>query len=416
MTNSTNPIQPIKKENRIIYLDILRGIAIFFIFSANIVYFSGHFTFPEEGRLPSTLFIFDKTLDFILYTLVDGKFYSLFSLLFGIGFAIQHHNLTKHNKPFAPFFKHRMFWLLIFGLIHLHIFWLGDILTLYALLGFVLILFVNFKNKQLITWAIVLILLPILNWLVINVIGWHYPQFFFELNSKYYEHFNLPIMETNGIKRSNFGAYILNENIIDFVKMNIGNTFLRIGGILNEGRVFKVLGIFLIGLWAGRKILTENLLENTTFLKKVVIWGICIGLPISAFRAYITFFADKTEIWELLYTISYALGTVPLAMGYAALLAIIYKKIPFLNGFAFVGKMALSNYLFQTALAITIFYGIGFSFAGKLGFTVIIGIAILIYSIQVLLSMWWLKSHSFGPMEWLWRQLTYKKLFRKKND
>lgn len=408
MTKNSMSIHPVKKEERIIYLDILRGIAIFFIFSANIVYFSGHFTFPEEGRLASTIFIFDEYLDFILYTLVDGKFYSLFSLLFGIGFAIQHHNLTKNNKPFAPFFKRRMFWLLIFGLIHLHIFWLGDILTLYALLGFVLILFVNFKNKQLITWAIIFILLPIVNWFIINVLGLNYPGFFFNLNSQYYEHFNLPMMENNGIKRSNFGAYLLNENILNFFKMNIGNTFLRIGGILNEGRIFKVLGIFLIGLWAGRKILNENLLENTSFLKKVAFWGICLGLPISAFRAYIEFYAEDLEIWQLLYTISYALGTVPLAMGYAALLAIIYKKIPFLNGFAFVGKMALSNYLFQTALAIIIFYGIGFSFAGKLGFTVIILIALSVYSLQVLFSKWWLKSHAFGPMEWLWRQLTYK--------
>ena len=413
MTNKNNLIQPVKKENRIIYLDILRGIAIFFIFSANIVYFSGHFTFPEEGRLPSTLFIFDKTLDFILYSLVDGKFYSLFSLLFGIGCAIQHQNLTKHNKPFAPFFKRRMFWLLIFGLIHLHIFWLGDILTLYAILGLVLIFFVNFTNRKLITYASVLILLPILNWFIINVIGWNYPMFFFKLNSQYYEYFNLPMIENNGIKRSNFGAYILNENILDFLKMNIGNSFLRIGGILNEGRIFKVLGIFLIGLWAGRKILNENLLENSSFLKKVAIWGIFIGLPMSFFRGYIEFYAQRTEIWNLLHTITYAFGTLPLAMGYAALLAIFYKKIPLLKGFELVGKMALSNYLFQTALAITIFYGIGFSFAGKLGFTVIIGIAILIYSVQVLLSMWWLKSHSFGPMEWLWRQLTYNKLFKK---
>lgn len=408
MNKKSESIHPVRKEERIVYLDILRGIAIFFIFSANIVYFSGHFTFPEEGRLASTLFIFDEYLDFILYTLVDGKFYSLFSLLFGIGFAIQHHNLTKNNKPFAPFFKRRMFWLLIFGLIHLHIFWLGDILTLYAFLGFVLILFVNFKNKQLITWAIIFILLPIINWFIINILGLNYPSFFFNLNSQYYEHFNLPMIENNGIRRSNFGAYLLNENIMNFFKMNIGNTFLRIGGILNEGRIFKVLGIFLIGLWAGRKILNENLLENTSFLNKVAFWGICLGLPISAFRAYIEFYAEDLEIWQLLYTISYALGTVPLAMGYAALLAIIYKKIPFLNGFAFVGKMALSNYLFQTALAITIFYGIGFSFAGKLGFTVIIIIALSIYGLQVLFSKWWLKSHAFGPMEWLWRQLTYK--------
>ena len=409
-------IQPIKKENRIYYLDILRGIAIFFIFSANIVYFSGHFDFPKEARIHSTLFAFDDYLDFILYALVDGKFYSLFSLLFGIGCAIQHNNLTKNNKPIAPFFRRRMSWLLMFGLIHLLFFWIGDILTLYALLGFVLIWFVDCRNKKLLYLAGILILLPILNWVVIYILGWNYPLFFFNLNGQYFEYFNLPIFEFQGFKMTDFRAYLLNENLLDFFKMNIGNSLIRIGSILDEGRIFKVLGIFLIGLWTGRKIIHENLLENISFLKKVAFWGICIGLPISFFRAYIHFYADKSTLWELTYTISYAFGTVPLAMGYAALLALTYKKIPFLYGFAYVGKMALSNYLMQTILATTLFYGVGFNLAGKLGFTVIICIAIAIYSIQVIGSQIWLKTHKFGPMEWLWRQLTYKTLTKKDNS
>ncbi|MGZ0016368.1 DUF418 domain-containing protein [Yeosuana sp. AK3] len=407
MTNSNNMIQPIKTENRISYLDILRGIAIFFIFSANIVYFSGYFDFPKEGRIPSTLFAYDDYLDFILYALIDGKFYSLFSLLFGIGCAIQYHNLTKNNKPFAPFFRRRMSWLLVFGLIHLLFFWLGDILTLYALLGFILIRFVNFSNKKLLYFAGILIILPIVNWMIIYVLGWNYPLFFFYLNGHYFEYFNLPVSEFDGLKMTDFIAYLSNENLIDFFKMNIGNSLIRIGGILDEGRIFKVLGIFLIGLWTGRKIIHEHLLENKSFLKKAAFWGICIGLPISFFRAYIYFYVDKSTLWQLTFTISYALGTVPLAMGYAALLSLVYKKMSFLNGFAYVGKMALSNYLIQTLFAIILFYGIGFNLAGKLGLTVIICIAIAIYSIQVILSWLWLKHHKFGPMEWLWRKLTY---------
>lgn len=415
MTNKNEALQikPIKKEERIVYLDILRGIAIFFIFSANIVYFSGHFDFPKEVRLPSTLFIFDEYLDFILYALVDGKFYSLFSLLFGIGCAIQYNNLSKNNKPFAPFFRRRMFWLLIFGLIHLHFFWLGDILTLYALLGFVLILFIDFSNKSLLVWGSVLILLPILNWFILNILGWYYPMYLYTLNVNYFEFFNLPVSDDYGITMTDFKAYLLNKNIIDFFKMNIGNSLIRIASILEEGRIFKVLGIFLIGLWAGRKILNESLLENSVFLKKTAIWGICIGLPISVFRSYIHFYSDHSTVWQLIYTISYAFGTVPLAIGYAALLALFYKNIPFLVGFAYVGKMALTNYLLQTALAITIFYGVGFDFAGKLGFTVIILIALTIYSTQVLFSKWWLKSHAFGPMEWVWRKLTYKRYVKR---
>jgi uncharacterized protein len=196
--------------------------------------------------------------------------------------------------------------------------------------------------------------------------------------------------------------------------MNIGNALIRIASILEEGRIFKVLGIFLIGLWSGRQILNNKLLKNTVFLKKVAAWGICIGLPISLFRAYIHFYGDHSQIWQLIYTISYAFGTVPLALSYAALLALFYRNIPFLDGFAYVGKMALTNYLLQTAFAIIIFYGVGFDFAGKFGFSVIILIALTIYYIQVLFSKWWLKTHAFGPMEWLWRQLTYGTLIKKK--
>lgn len=185
--------------------------------------------------------------------------------------------------------------------------------------------------------------------------------------------------------------------------------------ILEEGRIFKVLGIFLIGLWAGRKIINKNLLNNTSFLKKVALWGICIGLPISIIRTWITYATNYDDFWSFMQTLSYAFGTVPLAIGYAASLALLYKKkSKFLNWFAPVGKMALSNYLTQTLIATTIFYGIGFNLAGKFGYTVTICIALLIFSLQVLFSKWWLKSHKFGPMEWLWRQLTYGKIVKNK--
>jgi uncharacterized protein len=91
------------------------------------------------------------------------------------------------------------------------------------------------------------------------------------------------------------------------------------------------------------------------------------------------------------------------------------KEVKFLHWFAPVGKTALSNYIFQTFISITIFYGIGFNLVGKLGITVIMGIALLIFILQIFMSNWWLKHFRFGPLEWVWRQLTYgKKLNLKK--
>ena len=151
-------------------------------------------------------------------------------------------------------------------------------------------------------------------------------------------------------------------------------------------------------------------MNNVKFLKKVAFWGIIIGLPISTFRTYIEFFGGREDFWGFIKTVAYAFGTVPLALGIAALLALWYRKSPNgLNIFAPVGKMALSNYIFQTFIAVIIFYGIGFGFAGKFGFTVIMGIAILIFILQIIISKLWLQHYKFGPIEWVWRQLTYGK-------
>lgn len=413
LTTNQNQLRPIQTKDRIKFLDVLRGIAILFIFMANILSFAGFFSFPDETIISGTTFPIDETFDFIMYTLVDGKFYSIFSLLFGIGCAMQFNKLDTHDKPFVPFFRKRMFWLLVIGLIHLCLFWLGDILTLYALLGFVLIWFVNFSDKNLIKFAVILILLPIANWLFIHFTNLNYPKYFFDLNTAYYQQHGLPTEEWNGNFYADFHQFIANKSLSDYFKYNIGNTLIRIGAILEEGRIFKVLGIFLIGLWAGRKILNEDLLNNVKFLKKVALWGIIIGLPISTVRTYIEFFGGREDLWGFLKTIAYAFGTVPLAMGIAALLALLYKKKPnLLNGFAPVGKTALSNYLFQTFIAVTIFYGIGFGYAGKFGFTVIMAIAINIFIFQMLISAWWLKHFRFGPIEWIWRQLTYGKAIK----
>lgn len=411
-----NPVKPIQKKNRIAFLDVLRGLAILFIFMANIVPFSGYLYFGSDSQIPATTFFIDEYVDFITFTIIDGKFYSIFSLLFGIGSIIQYNNLKNHNKPFAPFFIRRMFWLLVIGLIHLCLFWLGDILTLYALLGFVLILFVDLSDKKLLTYATILIVFPIVNWLIVHFTEINYARFFFKLNISYYEYYGFPTTEWNGKQFADFQKWSSNESIVDYFRMNIGNSLIRIGAILNEGRIFKVLGIFLIGLWTGRRILNDDLLNNVSFLKKVALFGFIIGFPVSAFRTYIEFYMEQKPLWEFLNIITYTFGTVPLAMAYAALLALIYRKRKrLLDIFAPVGKMALSNYIFQTFIAVLLFYGIGFGFTGKFGYTLVMGIAIFIFIVQIIMSNLWLRYFRYGPFEWIWRQLTYgKKLKIKK--
>lgn len=401
-------VKPIQKNDRIDYLDILRGIAILFIFTANIPFFSGLWFIDADHPLREINWASDKLVDYIMYVLVDGKFYSIFSLLFGIGCVIQYQNLTSHGKAFAPFFRKRMFWLLVFGLIHMFLLWPGDILTLYAFLGFFLIFFVKASNKTLLITAVLLTLLPIANWAFMHYTGVFYPGLAFKQSTLVYQYFGMPVMEMGGHVEPDIIAFLTNINLVDFFKMSLGNGFVRMGMILEEGRIFKVFAIFLIGLWAGRKILNENLLDNTKFLKKVFIIGLLIGLPINAYRGYLEIFAKGNTLHEVLHTLSYVLGTVPLAMGYAAGTALLVKNgSTFLNVFKPVGKMALTCYLSQTVISIIIFYGLGFNLTGKYGFTITMLIALAIFIGQVFLCKLWLKHYKFGPMEWLWRKLTY---------
>lgn len=412
-----NNLTPVSNLDRIEFLDILRGMSIFFIFTANIPFFSGLWFFDPEHPIREINWASDEILRYIHYVLVDGKFYSIFSMLFGIGCAIQYNNAISKGVNFSVFFSKRMFWLLVIGLIHLFLFWAGDILTLYALLGFALMGFVKKSDKTLLITALVLILMPLVNWAFMHFTEVFYPMVFFNIQGDIYQHFGMPLVEMNGSLRPDLKAYLLNENIMDFFKMSLGNGFIRIGMILQEGRIFKVFGIFLIGLWAGRQILNGNLLTRKPFLKKVFWIGLLVGLPFNLIRGYLEFYADPSTLNEFLHILYYALGTVPLALSIAAGIALLcINGNKFLSIFSSVGKTALTCYLIHTIASVIIFYGFGFGLTGKFGFTIVMLIAVLVFLGQIVVSRIWLRDFKYGPMEWIWRQLTYKKFLKLKKQ
>jgi hypothetical protein len=173
-----HPDIPVPNKQRIQYLDILRGIAILFILVANIRYLSGEYFIPELKKAAMVTASLDHVMEILAFIFVDGKFYSVFSILFGIGFAVQYQRMNKEDKIFVPFFRRRMLGLLIIGSVHLFLIWLGDILTLYALLGFTLIWFRHFSNKRLLIWTGVLLLMPVVHWLVMYLTDNFYPHIF----------------------------------------------------------------------------------------------------------------------------------------------------------------------------------------------------------------------------------------------
>ena len=410
-------IKPVNHSNRIIYLDILRGLSILFIFIANSYSFAGWYAMPEELFTQFSGSHINTVIKKLTVVLVDGKWYSIFSILFGIGFIMQYENAKKLGKSFPLFFSKRMLGLLFFGLIHLFFFWLGDILTLYALLGLVLIFFRDLSNKKLLIIAGILLFLPVVHLLLMIGFDNFYPLRFFEPLARYLNNHNFPI--AMNIKEVDWLAFDQNflkvNNWKQFFTTNLGLPILRYLEILMEGRIFKVLACFLIGIWAGRKILHEGLLENKSLLRKIVLYGFLIGLPMNIVLAIAK--TQTGDTWTIINFISYACGVVPLACAYAAGVALLWqKKHKILLLLAPVGQMAMSNYIFQTFISVIIFYGVGFGFAFEMTLWAVIIVVLSIFSIQVILSTQWLKHFRFGPLEWIWRMMTYQKYIPNKKS
>ena len=405
------PGTPVPKKDRISYLDILRGIAILFIFIANIRYLSGEYFISELQKTAFATTSLDYLVEIFAFMLVDGKFYSIFSILFGIGFAVQYHRMGHDDKVFVPFFRKRMLGLLLIGTVHLFLIWLGDILTLYALIGFVLIWFRKFSDKRLLLWSAILLLMPVVHFAIMYLTDTFYPKYLFALHDQLSSRAMINMLE--GENNFTKGAYISITSLTKLIELNLIMPLLRFGSILIEGRIFKVLALFLLGIYAGRQILEHHILSNNILLKKILTWGLVIGLPMNLLRTWVEFSHMEGIIWEFATYLLNALALAPMAAAYCALIALLVTRRPaWLKWFSSVGRTALSNYLFQSLISIYVFYGVGLGYGLSFGYSIAVLFALVVFSWQIIFSTLWLGTFRFGPVEWIWRQLTYGKMIK----
>lgn len=390
-------------------LDALRGFALFGVVWSNYAFLSAWvFLSPEEQHaLPGAWM--DAVLGPFHDILIDGKFYSIFSLLFGIGFGFF---LDKGVSGQARFLR-RMFLLLLIGVLHLRFLWAGDILSLYAILGLLLPLFRGVGDRALLIIATVLLLSPIaVDATRVLTADAFYPA--------------APLAEAlaaddalhgnrwQGLRSVPLGGWA------EFTKACERSWLFRIWIIVDSNRPQKVLALFLIGLWIARRKLFADPAQHRPLLKRVCIAGMVIGLPFCVLNWYgINHLPRLPELQGLMNTVSYALGVVPLALAYASGFALLWIDPRWQRRFlvlAPMGRMALTNYLMQTVLAIILFYGIGFGLGGTVSMVGYESIALAVYIVQVIWSHWWLERFHFGPMEWLWRSLTYGKVMVMRKD
>ena len=400
---------PVKTSERHIILDALRGFALLGICLANFPEFSLYtFQKPEVVAAMPTAGI-DKIVRFLQYLFVDGKFYTIFSLLFGIGFSIIiDHAVQKGADGFRIFYR-RMTVLAAIGLLHLMFIWSGDILLLYALLGMLLPLFRHASDKVLFGTSTVLLLLPILVDGLSVIFGvslsapavqmqWHYCDLY-------------------GLTEDNFGIWLRDAESYEAVfQFLIQGACVRLQEFIDGSRYFKVFGLFLLGYYIGRKQIYANLEANRTLLKKMVAYGFLLGLPLSVLYAWSS--VAGHPFGTAAHTAIYTVSVYPLGAAYIAALCLLYlhrKEWQLWHHLAAPGRMALTNYIGQSVCGMILFYGIGFGLGAGAGLIDTELIAAAIFFLQMVFSLLWLSCFRFGPIEWLWRMLTYGKILPLRN-
>ena len=383
------------RADRIELLDALRGFALFGILLANILYWSGWGLMTQEQQIAFAGAEAATWQYRFHHLLVDGKFYTIFSLLFGAGFALQIARLSARGLEGLRIYRRRVLVLLGIGLVHSWLVWDGDILTLYALLGLVLPFFHKWRERSLIIAAAVLIfLVPILGIWLFAQLGWAPHQHLFALSNAIAESLGANTAPENAL------AWLRRDDLAGWASWQLSGTPYSWAFRLESWRIPKVLGIMLIGMAVGKQLAAGGLVENRRLLRLVLGAGLAVGLPASIAYAMIPGLGQAD--WPSL------IGTVPLALAYAAAFVLAWPRAqPVLRHFAPVGRMALTNYLTHSIIGLIFFYGIGFGLAGTFRPIAFYGIALLIFVIQIFLSRWWLGRHEQGPAEALWRIATY---------
>jgi uncharacterized protein len=402
MSYVSKPIRPISAQERIEILDVLRGLAVCGILIGNMQWFSGYGMMPPA--LAAQTPFADRMTHFLVHFFVEGKFYSIFSFLFGFGFALQISRAEERGDTKASLFKRRLFWLLVIGLVHAYLLWAGDILSVYALMGFVLILFRKKTTGALLKWAFVLLVIPILTYILLYVlfVAFVPPEALAKLEAAQISMWNNSV---NTVPQSGYLQIISGYNL-NYIAG-------RYASLILEMRLPKILAMFLLGFYAYRRGFFQNLSNHKSFIRRVLVYGLILGLVGNvAFAAL----AGAEAVLPpspvgIIGVVTYAFGVPALALFFIALVATLWQKTAWrrlLSFLAPVGRMALTNYLLQTVICVLIFYGYGFGQFGRVGARTATLIALFIFLFQIMISALWLNYFSYGPMEWIWRQLTYR--------
>lgn len=373
-------------------IDALRGFALAGVLLVNLGAFTLYDYLDPAARQALPTAGFDAVAGTLVRVLVENKSITLFSLLFGLGFSLQMERAAARGGDGLHLYLRRIAVLGLFGFAHCYLLWWGDILLVYALMALVLVLFRKAADRVLLGCGlfVALVLPPLLQpWIEAALAG-------------------QPGEEA--MKAANLSAFA-STSYLTALRQNAA--FANWAWTSYWGIYAFVAGRFLLGAWAGRRRLLQQPAVHRVLLQRLCLGGLLAGSAITVLGEFLLPLGEHGPVATFCIRVLLRIGSPALAIGYAAGFALLYLHAGWrrwLDVFAPVGRMALSNYLVQTIVCTTVFYGFGLGVGPRHGYAGWLLAWAVLFAVQIALSHWWLARFRFGPAEWLWRSLAYARL------
>lgn len=381
------------QNSRIIILDVLRGFAIVAIMLLHNIEHFDVYHFPDH--LPDWMKTLDQKIWISMFFLFGGKAYAIFALLFGVTFAIQLRNQEQRGQTFRARFAWRMVLLFGFGLLN-SAFFQGDVLTIYAVIGLLLIPVTKLQDKWILLIAAFMMLLPV------------------EMIKLVYAFKNPSETVGDPVSWTYFGRmweYIPGKSMIKTIWGNLTNGKVAVlRWNWENGRFFTIFALFLFGYLLGKKELFRWNEVNERFWKKVLLVTVSAFIPLYVLQRKLGNLIESDIIRRSVETIEAAWTNFAFMFVLVAGITIIFYKTKMqkpLMYFSSFGKMSLSNYIIQSIIGSTIYYGYGFGVYQYTGATYGILIGIGLTFLMGKFCTWWAKNFKHGPFETLWHKATW---------
>lgn len=382
-----------KGHARVEVADVLRGLAVMGIIILHSIEHFNFYSFPDTAGQCEWLRFTDKAIWDGLFFMFGGKAYAVFALLFGFSFFIQDDNQRMRGNDFRLRFCWRLVLLFIFGNINA-CFFTAEVLVLYSLVGFILPLCCRLKDKWVLVLACVLMLQPMPLYFVVRCLC--DPDFV------------APQLPTRSLWDATF-AVQSGGTFLETVKVNLWEGQLAsLAWAWDYGRVFQTASLFLLGMLIGRHGLFRK--ENLHLWSTILAWSLVAFFPLYGLNNMLPDYIDNKSLLSSLSLIVKSLSNFAFMMMLVSGVMHLFYSTRLhdrLRGIMPYGRMSLTNYISQSVIGSMLFYNWGFGLHRYLGITASAMVGVAIFVVQLAFCRWWLKSHSHGPLEYVWKKLTW---------